>query len=326
MLFDRLIERAADLGRGRDEAFEVMLDDLMRITNADHAAALHEGGAGRKAFHGAQVVRDHHNRDAAFAQRRDVVVALFLEAAIADRKHFIHEQDFGLHEGSDREPEADVHAAGVGAHGLVDELLQAGEGDDTGEQRLDFATRHPDQQAVDDGVFAAADVGVEAGAQFKQCGEAAGSDNAPARWPGKAGHHAEQCALPAAISADDAEELAARDFEGHIADRPEGGMGLAVAQRPDRVDEGRFELAAPGRDHAVALGDVRERKGDVRATWCFESGRFHHTTSAKESSRRRKTTKPATRKAAVHPRQATIWSPGQCPDMMAPRQPSARTE
>jgi hypothetical protein len=102
-----------------------------------------------------EVVGDHDDGDALLLQAGNVVVALLLEAEVAHGEDLIDEQQFGFEEGRDREPEAHVHAGRVGAHRLVNELLEAGELDDARQQRLDFGAGQADQEAVHNRVFAA---------------------------------------------------------------------------------------------------------------------------------------------------------------------------
>ena len=56
--------------------------------------------------------------------------APFLKRDIADRKHFIDEQNILVEIGGNGESQSNVHAAGVMLHRSVDELLDFGEADD----------------------------------------------------------------------------------------------------------------------------------------------------------------------------------------------------
>src|SRR5207253_1510665 len=86
----------------------------------------------------------------------------------------------------------------------------------------------PEQRAVEEDVFAPGELGIEAGAELEERGDAAAHLDAAGGRPKGAGDELEQRALAAAVAADDAERGAARELEGDVADRPE----LAVVLMP----------------------------------------------------------------------------------------------
>ena len=95
-----------------------------------------------------------------------------------------------------REPEARVHAGGVGLDRRVDEPLQLGEGDDVLEAVLHLTAGEAEHDAVDGHVLAPGDLGVEAGPQLDEGGDAAVHAQRPARGLGDAGQqlqHAWTC-------------------------------------------------------------------------------------------------------------------------------------
>ena len=72
----------------------------------------------------------------------------------------------------DGEAEPHVHARRIGLDRRVDELAQLGEVDDLVEAILDLALGEAEHDAVDEDVLAAGDLGMEAGAELDQRGDA----------------------------------------------------------------------------------------------------------------------------------------------------------
>jgi hypothetical protein len=102
--------------------------------------------------------------------------AFLLELNVSHGQHFVHDQDLGLEVGGHREGEFYIHAAGVAFHRGVYELLDLREGHDLVELRGDLGAFHPEDGTVEEDVFASAELGVEAGADFEQARDAAAQD------------------------------------------------------------------------------------------------------------------------------------------------------
>ena len=79
----------------------------------------------------------------------------------------------GIDVDGDGEAEAHVHPGRIGLDRRVDEVLELGELDDLVEAPRDFLLRQPEHDAVDEDVLAAGDLGMEAGAELDQRGDAA---------------------------------------------------------------------------------------------------------------------------------------------------------
>jgi len=73
----------------------------------------------------------------------------------------------------DGEGQADVHAGGVVLDGSVNEFFELGEGHDFVELAGDFGFGHAENGAGEKRVFAARELGMEAGADFEQRADAA---------------------------------------------------------------------------------------------------------------------------------------------------------
>ena len=81
--------------------------------------------------------------------------------------------------GGDREGQPDIHARGVALHRRVEELLDLGKGDDLVELASDLASRHAKDGAVEEDILAAGQLGMEAGADLEEAGDAAANSTRP---------------------------------------------------------------------------------------------------------------------------------------------------
>ena len=200
-------------------------------------------------MHGAEVVRDEHERAPGVAELEHAVVAALAEALVADRQHLVAEQDVGLDADGDREAEPRVHAAGVRLDRVVGEAAELGELDDRVDARLELRARHPVERAREEDVLDGRVLGVEAGAELEQRRDAPVDRDAAAIGREDAREHLEQRRLARAVRSDDTERLAARDGEREVV----GGtqlLPLAAPPAQDRLLE--RGLAAPVDAKALA--------------------------------------------------------------------------
>ena len=142
-------------------------DRLTWRADGDDLAVLDDDDAVTDLAHEGDRVRDDDDRPALGLELVDTVQALLLEALVADGEHLVDEQHVGLNVHRHREPEADVHARGVEADLVVDELLQLGEGDDVIEAPGDVAPRKAQQGSVQVDVVPAGQLRLETGAELQ---------------------------------------------------------------------------------------------------------------------------------------------------------------
>ena len=123
--------------------------------------------------------------------------------------------------------------------GPVNELADFGEGFDGGQGALDLGAAQTHDLAVQEDVLAAAEFGIEAGAQFEQRGDAPARDHAALRGLQDAADDLQQRAFAAAVRPDQAQHLAlfhrkliSRSAQKSVCRRREG-------QRSRRRSEGR---------------------------------------------------------------------------------------
>ena len=87
---------------------------------------------------------------------------------VAHAEHLVHQNDVGFQNGGDGEAQLGLHAAGVGAHRLFDELLQLGKGDDLVNLGVNILLSEAQQEAGQVDILPAGELGLEPDAQGQQ--------------------------------------------------------------------------------------------------------------------------------------------------------------
>ena len=154
-------------------------------------------------------MRDDQQSRSLFAELSDPVEALVLEIGIAHGQRLIDDQHVGPHRGGDAEGDAHLHAAGIGAHRLVEVVADLGECLDLRQDAFDVGLGMAHQAGGMATVLAPAQVRIEAHAQFEDRGDPAGRRHPPLVRSRRAGDQLEQRALARAVLADDAHGLTA---------------------------------------------------------------------------------------------------------------------
>ena len=81
---------------------------------------------------------DQHDGTAETLEFQNPLQTFLLKAQIADRQHFVDQQDLRIDMDGNRKPQPHFHAAAVAAHRIVDMAGQFGEIDDCRHPLLDF--------------------------------------------------------------------------------------------------------------------------------------------------------------------------------------------
>ena len=168
---------------------------VRRAVEGDLARFEHETALAQ-ALHGVAVVADEQQGRAVVEHALDALVAGELKARVADGQRFVEDEDLRLDRRRHGEGEAHVHAARVDLHRLIDELADVGEARDRVEARADLVLGEAEQRAVEIDVLAAAELGVEAGAELEQRRDAAAHLDAAGARRQRAGDELQQRALP----------------------------------------------------------------------------------------------------------------------------------
>ena len=184
-------------------------------------------------------VRHKNDRDAPVAQLMHLAHAAVTEGSVANRESFVDQEHLGIHVDGDREGEPYDHAARVRFHRPLNEIADAGEVFDRLVTAIDFAFRKAEDGGVEIDVVAAGEFGVEARAQFEQGGDASVDGDGAGGGLHNAGDELQGGAFAGAVFADDAENFAAFNSEGQIAD----GVEVAMVRTPAAGQE-FFEAVA----------------------------------------------------------------------------------
>src|SRR6266513_2433240 len=198
----------------------------------------------------AQIVRDEHDRLLRRAELPDLREALVLEVLVPDGEHLVHQENVRLEMHGDGETEAHVHAARVGLHRRVKEAPDVGELLDRGHRAVHLLARKAEERAVEVRVLAAAEVGMESGADLEERGHATVDLERSTGRLRRAREELEQRRLPRSIRADHTERGPRLHREADVAERLHH-LGWCVLPQ-DRL----FERAAPLAAELVRLRDV----------------------------------------------------------------------
>src|SRR6185295_3882401 len=94
--------------------------------------------------------------------------ALLLKRDVADRQHFVDDQDFRFEVGRDCEGESNRHTGGIMFDGRVEKLFSFGKGDNLIKLTFDLVAGHSQHGAVEKDVFASGKFGMKSGTDFEQ--------------------------------------------------------------------------------------------------------------------------------------------------------------
>src|SRR5579875_37302 len=244
------------------------------------AAVVEPDAIGAELLNGLERVRDHDQGAPLGAHAGDAVVAAPLESLVADGQDLVDDQDVRVEVHGDREAQPSVHPRGVGPHRVVDEALKLAELDDLVDDVVDVAAGQPQQGAVQVDVLATGVLGMEAGAQLEQGGDAPMGLDAARVGIEDPGDALEQRGLARAVLPDDAESPSVLDLEAHVLEGKELLVDATLA-----LEQGLLQGQVAAVVDAEALGDVAYPDRDR-----------HHSSSAnrRESRLKRATPAPST--------------------------------
>ncbi len=123
---------------------------------------------------------------------------------------------------------------------------------------------HAENGAAQKNIFAAGQLGMEAGADFEQAADAAVERGAALGGARDAREHFEQRGFAGAVSADHADDFALLNFERNVADGPDVVLRLALAVEAKGAREHVTKREVPlALAHAVALANPLDADGYV---------------------------------------------------------------
>src|SRR5262249_55634461 len=147
--------------------------------------------------------------DRALRERHYPRVTLLPEEDVADREHLVDHQHVAVEEGEHRETEPRAHSRRIELHGLVDVLPDLGELEDVVEPRAQIRWLLAEKLPAVEDVLRAREMRVEARAELEQREHLAHGLVPSRRGVQDPGQDLQERALASAVSADEAEPLAA---------------------------------------------------------------------------------------------------------------------
>jgi hypothetical protein len=184
----------------------------------------HEGRAIGQALDQAEIVRDQKYGDVLAPQLLELLHAPAGEDRVADGQRFIDNQDLGIDVNRGGKCEADIHAAGVLFHRAIDELADFGESFDARKRLVQFLARQSQDLAIEIHIFAAAEFGIEAGAQFEQRRDAPGAVHPAAGGLQNAADDLQQSAFSRSVRPKKREHFTLLDAQVDVSERPKLGL------------------------------------------------------------------------------------------------------
>src|SRR6476661_3106200 len=176
----------------------------------------------------------------------------------------------------DRKPEAGLHSRAVAFHRRVEERLEAGKRHDVVEPGRDIGLRHPHDGALQEHVLAPREIGVKPRGHLDERTHASTHAAAASGGLHDSRQQLQRSRFAGAVRADDADGLAPRDLEAHVAKRPEFLIVELVIDGPseqssnsggDQVTQRIVTLAAPELLPDAVEGDDRIRHHTFSANW-----------------------------------------------------------
>jgi hypothetical protein len=198
-------------------------------------------------------VRGDDERPARGAKRAQTIQAFLLEAGVADRQHFVDDQDLGVEVHGGGEGEAQEHTRRIRAHRLLDVALELGEFDDRVEAVADLGGAEPGEDAACNYVLAAAQIAMEAAAEVEQPVDLPVADDTSRGRATEPAEKPQQSALARTVVTDQAERATGSNLERHVAKRPDlwGLVAAADLAHHRFLDRDRTRTC-----DAIALGDA----------------------------------------------------------------------
>ncbi len=150
------------------DALQVLVDDAHGVSERGHPLLVEPERPVAEVPDEVELMGHDQERDPPELHLLDLRDALLRELLVADGEDFVDQENVGIDVDGDREPEADVHARGVGLDRLVEVRADVRELDDPVEALVDLAAREAEHDPVDVDVLAPADLGVKARSQLDE--------------------------------------------------------------------------------------------------------------------------------------------------------------
>ena len=157
------------------------------------------------------------------------IEALALECQIADRKHFVNNENIRIHARCDAETQPHRHSGAIPLDWSVDKLLELGKSDDLVELLLDLGVRHSQNYSIEIDILAAGQIGNQSRTDLDQGRDFAANAHGSRRRRADPCQQLEHRAFAGAIAADDPQHVSLVDAESDVVQGLERRFGHPVS-------------------------------------------------------------------------------------------------
>ena len=164
----------------------------------------------------AEVMAHKEDRLALFFELLELMIAFCLEKDVSHGKCLIYNQDLRVDIDRHSEGQADKHTAGVGFHGLVDEIADICESQNFRKTLVNFLLREAQHRTVEVNVFHASILHVETGSQLQKSGDSAVHRHISHRRLQHAGDDLQHRRFSGTVGSDDAHGLSSVYIKAHL--------------------------------------------------------------------------------------------------------------
>uniref|UniRef100_E6QEM5 Uncharacterized protein n=1 Tax=mine drainage metagenome TaxID=410659 RepID=E6QEM5_9ZZZZ len=221
------------------------------------------------------------------AEFSDLRVAFFLEGLVAHGEDLVGQEDVGLQVDGHGEAQTHLHARGIILEWSVDEVLEFGELNDVLDALLGVAVAETVEAGVEEDVFIAAELGMEADAKLDEGGDAATGDDSALAGFQDAGDDLQQGALAGAIVPQQAQGL------------PLLHAQVDVIQGQEVLAAFAFTLVKEGEEAGLEAHGAVMAEDEFLADMLDEDGGGHQRSSTRCRALRRKRIVPTVSVATV---------------------------
>ena len=239
---------------------QILIGHAQGFSRGLHNALLEIDGPPAEVRHGGRVMADEQERHATVDHLPHHQHALGLEKDIAHSQGFIDDKDLGIDLRGDRKGQPDEHPAGVGLHGLMDEIADIGKGQDVIHFCIHLFPGIAHDGTAEIGVLQPRHFGIEADPQLQKGRHLSPDLQIAAGRRQYPGDDLEQGGFPRPILSDDPECLTFPDLKTHIL---QGVKIMMVA--PAEGMEGFLETVYGAVVEFVDFGEIISANGNTIA-------------------------------------------------------------
>jgi hypothetical protein len=208
--------------------------DLFSRASPFDRAAIDQDYALAMSSNGDEAVSHQQNRSAGPSHIIHLTETFLLKVRVADRKHFINDQDFRIQVRGHGKGKPQIHPARVVFDGRIEESLDFSERNNFVKSLVDLAMPHSQDCAIQVHILTAAQIGMKPRADFKQARNPAVQLNTSAGWLDDSRKDFEKRGFAGSVATYDTHNFARHDFEADVSQRPYGVVAAVSLRSRER--------------------------------------------------------------------------------------------